>query len=172
MPGNELVQKNTNVYISGEWGTDSLLQNMTFAGLIFVFFHISQMFVLCYFVLKKNDNSFLSNMCFLLLALMCVSFSSLTVVERYSNIGIPCCLITLLCANQNFQNALREIRISMLTFLLIFLCDAYSARHDIGKGSQLHVLGMPGITLMKEIYSEEWILENVRPDGYYYDFPP
>jgi hypothetical protein len=172
MPGNELVQKNTNAYISGEWGTDNVLKKTSFAGLVFFIIHLTQMFVLCYLVFKKKINSFLSNMCFLLLALLCISFSSLSIVDRYANVGIPCCLLALFSSDLNYQNTMREIRLTMLTFLIIFLSDAYGARNDIRKGCQVQVLGLPGIVFMKDIYSDEWILENVRPDGYFYDFPP
>ncbi|MDR2407202.1 MAG: EpsG family protein [Bacteroidales bacterium] len=166
-PDNILIQQQINIYIDGNWGTNSMLESMNFNGYMFTIIRIIPIFPLSYFVLKKTDSSFLSNMGFLLMALLCISTSSITLLLRYSNIGIAICFISFLCTMKNNKTDLKRMKITVFSFLIVFCSYVYAHRKEFVYGYQNIVLCCPIITIPNHLYTDEWVYKYIDSEGYF-----
>ena len=169
-PENNLIAGGVSTYIEGHWGTAEIMKSASFGGLIFTLVRILPVIPLTIIVLKRTEaDRFLADISFLLIVLLCVSFSSITLLLRYSNVTIAILFVVLLLTTTDSQKALNELRISLLSFIIMFGCYAYTQRATLAR-FELHYRSIISpITLIGDYkYTDEWVQENLDSKGEYY----
>ena len=169
-PEINLIAGGVSTYIEGHWGTAEIMKSASFGGLIFTLVRILPVIPLTIIVLKRTEaDRFLADISFLLIVLLCVSFSSITLLLRYSNVTIAILFVVLLLTTTDSQKALNELRISLLSFIIMFGCYAYTQRATLAR-FELHYRSIISpITLIGDYkYTDEWVQENLDSKGEYY----
>ena len=162
MPNNELVQSVAEGYISGDWGTNSMIKLMSIGGLLFTIARILPIFPLGYFVLKDKTPSFLSNLSFAMIALLCVSFSSITILLRYSNIAIAISFLTMLVTYTANRKSFYKLKVALFSFLFVFANYIYAQRVSLSVGYQFEAICFPLLVIDQPPYTDKWVNNNIN----------
>lgn len=164
--GNALVERNVDGYISGQWGTENIMATASFGGLMFSLIRILPVFPLTWFETSKS-RSFLSNLGFMLVLVLCISFSSITLLLRYSNVTSAILLVSFLTSAQDTRKSFRRFRIITYSILIVFGAYVYSQRHELTNTHLEYYVMLSPVTLIAEPgYSEQWIHSNINSEGY------
>lgn len=163
---NELVMRKTDGYIDGTWGTAAILETASFGGLMFSYLRILPIIPLAYFSIKYAKNNFLLNVAFFLTLLLCMSVSSITILLRYSSIGIYLYLIIFLQNLPNLKNPINKLRIVVVSLFFALASYVYSQRSVL---SELYlnyfVIVSPFTLIDNYTYSDEWVMQNIDFTG-------
>lgn len=164
--GNELVMRKTTGYIDGAWGTEALLESASWGGLMFSYLRIFPIIPLAYFSIKYARKSFLLNVAFFLTLLLCVSLSSITLLLRYSSVGIYLYLIVFLQNLSYLKKTFVKLKIVVVTLLISLGCYVYSQRYVL---SDLHlnylVIISPFTLIDNYTYSDDWVMQHIDLNG-------
>lgn len=163
---NEMVMRKKSGYIDGFWGTETMLENSSVGGLLFTFFRIIPIIPLSWFVLRDKSYSLLKEVCFLITILLCISLSSVTLLLRYSNIGIGLYLFAFLQCVGTIKQTSKKLRTIVVSLFLMFTCYIYSQRAILTK-PLLHyrVITSPLFLIETSSYSDDWVMMNIDFDG-------
>lgn len=167
-PENNLVVGGVSGYIEGHWGTQEIMKTASFGGLMFTLVRILPIFPLGYFVIRREENDFMSNVCFLLIVLLCISISSITLLLRYSNVAIAIVFVSMLVNFEDIQSAYKEIKIALVAFVIMFGCYAYTQRASLSLfGLHYKVCISPLTIIYNYEYTDQWVRENLDFRGEY-----
>lgn len=163
---SEMVMRKKGGYIDGNWGTEAMLESGSVGGLLFTFFRIFPIIPLTWFVLRHKNKTLLKEVCFLITILLCISISSLTILLRYSNIGIGLYLFAFLQCVGYIKHPLKKLQTIIVSLFLMFACYIYSQRAILTK-PLLHykVITSPLLLIETPSYSDEWVMMNIDFDG-------
>ena len=165
-PSNDLVQGKTSAYIDGQWGTEAMANSMSLGGLIFTLVRIIPVIPLGIFAINTQATSFLRITGLLLVGLLCICFSSFTLLLRYSNVTIAILFIWLLTTATPTKRYKNRLRIALYSFLIMFGCYAYTQRHVFKTTSLQYVAIMcPSFLIIDNTYSDSWINQHIGWDG-------
>lgn len=163
--GSDFVSTYSNAYVEGSWGTTSMLDSLSLNGLIFTIGRIVPIFPICIYCCSLKTNSFLANLFVSILFLMALSSSSLTLVLRFSNVGIMIGFILLLINLESIKNQTRKFRVIVFSFVTVFLFYSYAMRDDLKYGKQYYALFCPLYSFTTNLYPDEWVIQNIKSDG-------
>ena len=168
-PDNELVITKVAGYVEGNWGTASLLNHASVGGLAFTLVRILPVIPLTIIIYKRQQvDNFLANICFLLLLLLCVSFSSFSILLRYSNVTIAVLFVALLLTTTDSKRSLMDLKIALLSFIVMFASYAYSQRETLSRFEMHYRVILSPISLVGDYtYTDKWIQDNIDRDGEY-----
>lgn len=167
-PTNELVEGNVSGYINGMWGTEQMLQSSSFGGMVFTLARILPVIPLGFMVLSQKGSSFINNICFLLVVLLCLMFSSFTLLLRYSNIAIAILFVALLQQLNGSRKSMTKIKVALLSFIIMFGCYTYTQRDSLSRFLLNYRVAISPVTLIIEpTYTDQWVNANLDSDGEY-----
>ncbi|MBE6304298.1 MAG: EpsG family protein [Bacteroidales bacterium] len=164
-PTNDLMSNNINVYIEGKWNTDSLMATASVGGLIFTVLRILPVIPLAYFVISDKQD-YLQNLGFMLLIVLSISFSSYTILLRYSNIAIAILFVAQLVSLKSTKKELRKLKVSCAAFICVFATYVYTQREPLTNVSTPYkALLSPILLYDSHSYSQDWINRNINSEG-------
>lgn len=163
--GNDFISAYSKNYIDGHWGTESMLAWLSFNGLVFTIGRILPIVIIGIYCSKVNSNSFLANCFVISLLLLAISWSSLTLLLRFSNLAIMIGFIFLIQNIEFLNNPLKKSKLLFFSFLTVFLFYAYALRDDLKYGRQYYALLCPIYSFSTDFYPDAWVNRNLRNDG-------
>ena len=162
---NELVTRNVDAYVNGKWGTESIMSTASFGGLMFSLLRILPVLPLTWFETTKSK-SFISNLGFMLVLVLCISFSSITLLLRYSNVTTAILFVSFLLSLKDSRKCLNRLKLVTYGFIMVFFVYVYSQRDILANSHLEYMVMISPISLLEEhTYTESWIQQNIDSEG-------
>ena len=162
---NELVTRNVDAYVNGKWGTESIMSTASFGGLMFSLLRILPVLPLTWFETTKSK-SFISNLGFMLVLVLCISFSSITLLLRYSNVTAAILFVSFLLSLKDSRKCLNRLKLVTYGFIMVFFVYVYSQRDILANSHLEYMVMISPISLLEEhTYTESWIQQNIDSEG-------
>lgn len=163
--GNDFISTYSKNYIDGHWGTQSMLAWLSFNGLLFTIGRVLPIMIIGVYCSRVKSNSFLANFFVISVLLLAISWSSITLLLRFSNLAIMIGFVFLLQNIECLNNPLKKAQVLFFSFLTVFLFYSYAMRDDLKYGRQYYALLCPIYSFSTDLYPDAWVNRNLRNDG-------